>query len=271
VKGNHEQGLTTAGWHNRYLQQAQWTNELRRFLYQKADLTTASRVLDVGCGTGALLSELIYESSGKVHGLDIDRSNLVFARSQTSEAFLTEGDAHRLPYATASFDLALCHFVLLWVGDPDLVIREMLRVIRPGGMLLVLAEPDYGGRIDFPKPLEKLGEWQTQALKSQGANPYIGRRLSSIFKQAGVENVNTGVLGGQWSSTLNPDDWETEWAVLYDDIKKSPAAASIQELFPADDLDLLLQELKNLDYSAWQSGERVLYVPTFYAWGSVPG
>ena len=62
----------------------------------------------------------------------------------------------------------------------------MVRVTHPGGFVLALAEPDYGGRIDYPTELSQIGDWQKNALKQQGANPLMGRELRSIFSHAGI-------------------------------------------------------------------------------------
>jgi hypothetical protein len=140
------------------------------------------------------------------------------------------------------------------VVNPLQVLKEMRRVCRGGGSLLALAEPDYGGRIDYPQALDKLGKLQTHALRSQGADPEIGRKLRGIFTQAGLCVLETGVLGGQWRSQPPQDEWELEWQVLTHDLGKK---LSFEEW----------QELKATDYQAYQSGSRVLYVPTFYAWG----
>ncbi len=147
-----------------------------------------------------------------------------------------------------------CHFVLLWLADPRRALNEMRRVAAPGGAVLALAEPDYGGRIDYPEALSRLGTWQSQALEEQGANPRMGRRLAGLFQQAGLVEVESGVLGAQWSQTDSDEDMEMEWQVLRNDLA---------EAVPPEELEAL----ERLDRQATQAGERVLFVPTFYAWG----
>jgi len=211
----------------------------------------------VGCGTGALHEELQQGLSLQVHGLDLDPLMLAEAARNYPRSIFSLGDAHALPYADSSFDIVLCHYLLLWVADPVQVLSEMRRVTRPGGALLALAEPDYGGRIDFPPDLDQLGRLQTRALRRQGAQPEMGRRLSALFTSLELEAVEVGVLGAQWRGPLLPAEQESEWAVIRSDL---------DDILPASQL----RRLRQLDALTWQSGERVLYVPTFYAWGRAP-
>ncbi len=245
-------------WHQRYCQQARWTRDLRRYLYGRGSIEDARRILDVGCGTGVLAKELHELCNAKIFGVDISRNHLDLATRNARQAFFVQADALEIPFNPGSFDLALCHFVLLWVSDPLQAVREMARVVAPGGAVLALAEPDYGGRIDYPPELAALGEQQSQSLRRQGADPEMGRKLASIFHLAGLTSIEIGVLGGQWHSAPSNDEWETEWLVMERDLKELPG----KEIDPSI--------LKALDWSAWQSGERVLFVPTFYAFGIVP-
>jgi SAM-dependent methyltransferase len=250
--------LSTTDWHQRFLQQAQWTQDLRAYLYPKAGLEKAKRILDVGFGTGALWGEIQRRTEASVVGVDIHLPHLMWMQ-QTERLLLSQGDAHHLPYQNNSFDVSLCHFTLLWLEYPARALAEIERVTRPGGAMLALAEPDYGGRIDYPPELEKLGRWQSESLRIQGADPLIGRKLGHLFGQAGFVELETGVLGGQWSGPPSLDAWEREWEILEADLKEK------------DFRDVeTLKSLKALDKAAWERGERVLFVPTFYAFGRVP-
>lgn len=244
-------------WHLRFVQQAGWTRNLRQYLYNLVGITAGSDVLEVGCGTGALLPELAAISAINIHGIDIDRSYLTLANQHAPAVYYCQADAHSLPYLNGAFDVALCHFLLLWVRDPIRVLTEMARVTRPGGSVLIMAEPDYGARIDYPPPLMALGKWQETALHCQGGDPEIGRKINSLMAQAGLEIVETGVMGGQWHHPPNWQEWNLEWSVLRSDLQGAMPIGR-------------LSELQQIDRQAWETGQRILFVPTFYSWGRVP-
>lgn len=240
-------------WHDRYTQQARWTRDLREYLFQKAGLTSASRVLEVGCGTGAILSEI--NSPASRHGLDLSRAALAETRLHAPRVSLVHADALSLPYADYTFDITFCHFLLLWVRDPLTAVREMARVTRPQGHVLALAEPDYSQRVDQPESLAPLGKWQAEALRAQGADPSFGARLAETFARAGIEIIETGTIQPS-GNEASREEREKEWAVLEADL-----AASV----PGEDI----HKMKLLDEEAWKRGERVLFVPTYFVWGRV--
>ncbi len=120
--------------------------------------------------------------------------------------------------------------------------------------MLALAEPDYGGRIDYPDALAELGNLQTKALHEKGADPETGRKLGSMFAQAGLSEIEVGVLGGQWRKDVLESERELEWQVLRQDLGDLLSEAA-------------WQALEETGRQAYQSGSRILYVPTFYAWG----
>lgn len=248
--------LSVSAWHRRFLQQAGWTFSIRRSLFARAGLERARSVLDVGCGTGVLSAEVSGQAQS-VYALDLALESLQFARTAAPVAAYTQGDAHQLPYPGDCFDIVFCHFLLLWVADPVRAAAEMKRVTRPAGSVLILAEPDYGGRIDYPSELARMGALQAEALTRQGASTNMGRRLGEILGQAGLQVLETGLLGGQWTSPPSPDEWQNEWTVL---------RADLQGMLSAAELD----RLQEIDRQAWQEGSRVLFVPTFYAWGRKP-
>lgn len=100
----------------------------------------AAHALDAGCGTGfqtALLQGLGY----RVHGIDLSPGLLAVARTRLRDAVFVEGDLRALPYADASFDaVSCCGSTLSFVDDPSRAVRELGRVLRPGGRLLLECE-----------------------------------------------------------------------------------------------------------------------------------
>jgi ubiquinone/menaquinone biosynthesis C-methylase UbiE len=251
--------LSTQKWHERYHQQARWTKSLRDYVYKRIGFHQAKLILDVGCGTGVILGELSQISTCTTFGVDIDPAVIRFAHSISPKSLLSIGNGFNLPFRAESFDVSQCHFLLLWVTNPRQVLIEMVRVLRPGGYLLVLAEPDYGGRIDYPTELAKLGSWQIEALKLQGANPYIGREIRSLFSNAGLLDIEVGVLGGQWGEKHSKKEAELEWEVIKSDLYQN------KEFLES------AARLETLDLSARKNLQRILFVPTFYAIGIKPG
>lgn len=238
-------------WHTRYTQQAKWTRDLRTYLFNKAGSKDARRVLEVGCGTGAILSELPDHISP--HGLDLDAAALAQCQIHAPAASLIHGDAMQLPYSNQTFDIVYCHFLLLWVPDPLQALLEMKRVTRSGAHVIAFAEPNYLERVDQPDELFQLGKWQTESLLRQGADPGLGAHLAELFFQAGIEIVETGTIqSGEHEPS--PDEWAMEWAVIESDLKGSVTERDIHEM-------------KQLDQRARQRGIRVLYVPTHFALG----
>lgn len=243
-------------WHDRFTRQAAWTEQIRSYLLAHLPRHPAARVLEVGCGTGVITRSLLSYAQ-TVCGLDLDTQFLRFAARSVPGAHFTCGDALAMPFPGAAFDAVVCHFFLLWTAIPAQALAEMARVTRPGGTVIAFAEPDYGGRIDYPPPLDELGRLQAEGLRRQGADPEIGRKLSGLFHVAGLREIETGLLGGQWKGAPSPAERQSEWDVLANDLKGSLAPQQ-------------LDELREIDAAAWASGERVLFVPTFYAFGVKP-
>jgi ubiquinone/menaquinone biosynthesis C-methylase UbiE len=122
--------LSISQWHQRYQQQARWTQNLRKYVYDKVRIQQGNKILDIGCGTGVLENELYRYSPSLVVGLDIDFSALKIAHEYAPNSIYTVGDCKRLPFRAGIFDVTLCHFLLLWVKNPINAIEEMARVTR---------------------------------------------------------------------------------------------------------------------------------------------
>lgn len=109
------------------------------------------RWLDIGCGTGGLSAAILGKCSPRrVSGIDPSDAFVATARSMiANRAFdCSTGNAEALPYEDNEFDVAVSGLVLNFVSDKDKAIAEMIRVVRPGG-LVALYVWDYAGHMQF--------------------------------------------------------------------------------------------------------------------------
>jgi SAM-dependent methyltransferase len=152
------------------------------------DVREGLSVLDLGCGPGYLLRKAAERASVAL-GVDVDEDRLRAARGgppdSGSQAAVERAvaDGHRLPFADASFDRAICTETLEHVADPDLTLRELARVLRPGGRLAV-SVPHFlceailcrliGGYLEFPGGHRRIYTSETlrRALLGAGLRPY---------------------------------------------------------------------------------------------------
>ena len=160
--------------------------------------------LDVGSGPGIVAASL--SSRMDITCMDIDHDAVARCRSRGLRA--VHGDAHLLPFEDRSFDVAYCSFVLLWLRDPERALREMLRTSRHA--VLLLAEPDHGGRIDHPDALRPLRQMIVDGLRGEGAEPLMGRRLRALCSSCGVD-AEIGIHPGSWDMRRMRSEAEGEW------------------------------------------------------------
>lgn len=117
-----------------------WYKALHRLIFQtlEAELPDwrEKEIVDVGCGTGAILKQL--GNPEKNVGIDLAPEAISFCR-QRGLNNIQQGDIHALPFPDASFDAVICSSVLYhqWVSDVEGAVREMHRVLRPDGVLLI--------------------------------------------------------------------------------------------------------------------------------------
>ena len=126
----------------------------------------------------------------------------------------------------------------------------MVRVTRPDGAVVVSAEPDYGGRIDYPDL--PLREWQIQALTAEGADPCIGRRLRALFALPAVREVHVGTVPGVWDPAAHRAEFDAEWALW---------AQTLAGRVPAPKVG----EARAASLAAIEAGTRLVFMPVFYA------
>ena len=153
----------------------------RRFLVSRLALHPGARVLDVATGTGAVALELVRQHGCSVVGIDRSAEMVAVARERiaarglASTIELHEGRAEALPFADASFDALTVTYLLRYVDDPAATIRELARVVRPGGTLAML---------EFGVPQRRLTRalWE---LYVRLVLPAAGRLLSPGWHEVG--------------------------------------------------------------------------------------
>ncbi len=238
-------------WHARFTQQALWTKSLREYLLKDITLQSDAKILEIGCGTGAILSDINPGQNATLIGLDNNFHHCAIATRNTPNSFVLNADLYSIPYQADSLDLVFCHYLLLWLASPQSAMAEVCRVLKPGGIFLAFAEPDYESRIDYPTEFINLGKLQTQSLVKQGVNSKIGRQLPSLAVQAGFKKCKYGISGYEIISGELPEWWQSEWQTIHYDL--------------SNDLDVYhIEKLKVLDHKSWLDGSRVLWIPTFY-------
>jgi demethylmenaquinone methyltransferase/2-methoxy-6-polyprenyl-1,4-benzoquinol methylase len=111
----------------------------RRFLVSRVDAGPRDTVLDVATGTGAVARELIRQKGCRVVGVDVTPEMLAEARRRLGpEVRLVQASAERLPFPDDSFDGLTFTYLLRYVADPAATLRELARVVRPGGTVASL-------------------------------------------------------------------------------------------------------------------------------------
>ncbi|MCJ7669058.1 MAG: class I SAM-dependent methyltransferase [Dehalococcoidia bacterium] len=116
----------------------------RRFLVSQMALQPGNLVLDVCTGTAGVAMEIADHHNGQIVGLDVSHSMLqaglsaIEKRSLDGRIQLTQGRAEHLPFPDETFDTVVFTYLLRYVQDPDATVRELSRVLKPGGQLLSL-------------------------------------------------------------------------------------------------------------------------------------
>ncbi|WP_030896684.1 MULTISPECIES: class I SAM-dependent methyltransferase [unclassified Streptomyces] len=220
MPGPRETAVYTHGHHESVLRSHTWRTAANSAAYLLPSLQPGMRILDVGCGPGTItadLAELV--SDGHVTGVDRAPEILEQARATAAGRGLDNvdfavADVHALDHPAGTFDVVHAHQVLQHVGDPVRALREMKRVVKPGGLVAV-RDSDYAAMTWFPAS-EGLDAWldlYRRVARANGGEPDAGRRLKAWALRAGFTDVTAS--SGTWTfATPGERDW---WSGLWAD------------------------------------------------------
>lgn len=166
-----------------------------------AGITAGDRVLDIGCGTGILAREAAIRvgSTGRVTGLDRDQGMLAVARRVAPAIDWRQGDAQELPFDDAAFEAVVSQFALMYFPDRVAALREMKRVLVPGGRLAVAVWGPFERATGYVALAEIAARYGGEAAVNTLKGPHVlgdQEKLAAIFNAAGLRNPDITLRPG---------------------------------------------------------------------------
>ncbi|NBE56840.1 class I SAM-dependent methyltransferase [Streptomyces boluensis] len=214
-----ETAVYTHGHHASVLRSHTWRTAANSAAYLVGELKPHMKILDVGCGPGTITADLAaLVPQGSVTGVDAAPGILDTARAAVAERGLDNvefavADVHALDFPDDTFCVAHAHQVLQHVGDPVQALRELRRVVKPGGIVAV-RDSDYAAMTWYPQ-VPGLEDWldlYRRVARANGGEPDAGRRLKSWALEAGLTEVTA--TSSAWTFST-PDErawWSGLWA-----------------------------------------------------------
>ena len=178
-----------------------------RRLAAAAAVRSGDRVLDAACGTGDLAIADLKAGAGKVTGLDFSAKMLERARTKHAAVEWVQGDMLALPFADETFDAATVGFGVRNVENLELGLRELRRVLRPGGRLAILeiTQPRGAMRPFYSLWFDRIVPMLGKVLPGGDAYTYLpasvkrfptAERLVELLREAGFADVRFELMGG---------------------------------------------------------------------------
>lgn len=191
----------------------------REAAYLLPRLAPGMRLLDVGCGPGTITTGLARAvAPGETVGIEVVPDVLDQAREHAASEGVTnvrfeEASVYALPYDDASFDVAHAHQVLQHLTKPEDAAREVLRVLKPGGLFAV-RDADYATMVAWPRSpgLDRWLEVYHQVATRNEADADAGRRLGAWLRHAGFTDLVTTGAAMVFSQPADTQNWGYSWA-----------------------------------------------------------
>jgi ubiquinone/menaquinone biosynthesis C-methylase UbiE len=153
-------------------------------------------LLDCGCGPGSITIGLAAAvAPGEVVGVDLEPSQVTLAQARAAACGVANvrvvlGDIRAIPVPEATFDAAFGHTIVMSFRDPIPALREVYRVVKPGGVV-GFRELDFSGRLYEPPEAAWQEFWDLYArvVQHNGGSVQVGKRLGGLLRRAGFDRI----------------------------------------------------------------------------------
>lgn len=227
-------------------------SSLRRNILDALNFVPGERVLDLGCGFGALALDLaakvpvtieaIDAHSGKVQAaVAISQSVLEIAGSLPGDVSFRNDNGYNLSFADNSFDWVVSQHVFQHLQEPERVMEEIFRVLKPGGRVCII-DVDDGLSISYPEQesFHRLGHLLMTVQESRGGDRRIGRKLAHLLHNSGlvVQSISPIVQ----TQFLSASDKALMLTVMAEHFRDVEDEAISQGLVNAQEFDSLIED-----------------------------
>lgn len=236
--------LYTGGYSAHLLQGFARRSAAREAAFFLPHLRAGMKLLDCGCGPGALSVDLAQVvAPGDVVGIDIEESQFELARQRAAErgvgnVMFQRASLYELPFPNASFDAVFAHAVLYHLREPVRALAEIRRVLKHGGVVGV-RDADSGG--DFWHPvnpdLERTLALSADVMRHHGGNPCFGRLQRAALREAGFGSILVSASYDYYGNDGQAPRFADYWADHF--LVEHRALVLKEGWTPADELDAM--------------------------------
>ena len=202
------------GHHESVLRSHRWRTAQNSAAYLLPHLTPGLDLLDIGCGPGTITSELAdLVAPGRVLGIDRSAEVIAAATADHPKIDFAVGDMYALDLADGLFDVVHAHQVLQHVPDQVSALRELRRILRPGG-ILAARDSIYASKAWSPDDL-LLTRWNDlyhQIARRDGGEPDAGRYLLDWVTEAGFVDATYSSSTWTYADAESREWWGGLWA-----------------------------------------------------------
>ncbi|MBB5395885.1 bifunctional 2-polyprenyl-6-hydroxyphenol methylase/3-demethylubiquinol 3-O-methyltransferase UbiG [Mucilaginibacter sp. AK015] len=234
-----------------------------QLLLQANGLVHGASFFDVGCGGGdvAVMAAKITGSNGMVTAIDFDKEIIALNKKDAegkgiSNILYNTQSAYDISYHN-QFDVAYSRFLLSHLTEPQRVVNNMLKSVKPGGRIII-EDIDFSGHFCYPActAFDEYVRLFTATAKQRGQNANIGPCLPSLFKAAGIAQINFDVI----QPVFAKGDGKQMAVITMDKIKQAVVAEGLADAQTVNSIITDLEAFTN-------DPETIISPRIFRVWG----